>query len=40
MNSQITLEGIKYASELELGSQLKQMYRELEQTIEKYEQTR
>lgn len=40
LNSQITLESIKYASELELGAQLKQMYYELSKTIEKYEQTR
>ncbi len=40
MNSQITLESIKYMSEVELGAQLKQMYRELEKTIEKYEQFR
>lgn len=40
LNSQITLESIKYASELELGAQLKQMYHELQATIAKYEQTR
>jgi hypothetical protein len=40
LNSQITLESIKYASEFELGAQLKQMYYELQQTIEKYEQSR
>lgn len=40
LNSQITLESIKYASELELGAQLKQMYHELQQTIDKYEQFR
>ncbi len=40
LNSQITLETIKYATEEQLGAQLKQMYRELEQTIEKYEQFR
>ena len=38
MNSQITLETIKYATEEQLGAQLKQMYYELLKTIEKYEQ--
>lgn len=36
----ITLEEIKYGNEIELGVKLKQMYRELEQTIARYEQTR
>ena len=40
MNSQITLETIKYATEEQLGAQLKQMYYELSKTIEKYEQPR
>ena len=40
MNSQITLETIKYATEEQLGAQLKQMYYELSKTIEKYEQYR
>jgi hypothetical protein len=40
MNSQITLESIKYMSEVELGSQLKQMYYELQAAIAKYEQYR
>lgn len=39
LNSQITLESIKYATEEQLGAQLKQMYYELLKTIEKYEQT-
>lgn len=38
INSQITLESIKYASEVELGAQLKQMYYELQAAIAKYEQ--
>ena len=38
MNSQITLESIKYATEEQLGAQLKQMYYELKQAIDKYEQ--
>jgi hypothetical protein len=40
MNSQITLETIKYATEEQLGAQLKQMYHELQATIDKYEQFR
>jgi hypothetical protein len=36
----ITLESIKYMNEYQIGSQIKQMFRELEQTIEKYEQSR
>jgi hypothetical protein len=40
MNSQITLESIKYESEVVLGAQLKQMYHELQATITKYEQYR
>jgi hypothetical protein len=40
MNSQITLETIKYATEEQLGAQLKQMYHELQATIAKYEQYR
>ena len=40
MNSQITLETIKYATEEQLGVQLKQMYHELQATIDKYEQFR
>ena len=34
----ITLESIKYMDERELGSQIKQMFKELEQTINQYEQ--
>ena len=37
---QITLESIKYMDEYQLGSQIKQMFRELEQTINQYEQPR
>jgi hypothetical protein len=40
MNSQITLEEIKYGDEVALGTRLKQMYYELSKTIEKYEQPR
>ena len=40
MNSQITLEEIKYGDEVALGTRLKQMYYELSKTIEKYEQFR
>ena len=40
LNSEITLESIKYMSEVELGAQLKQMYHELQATIAKYEQIR
>lgn len=40
LNSQITLETIKYATEEQLGAQLKQMYHELQATIGKYEQYR
>jgi hypothetical protein len=36
----ISLESIKYMDEYQLGSQIKQMFRELEQTIDKYEQPR
>jgi hypothetical protein len=36
----ITLESIKYMDEYQIGSQIKQMFLELEQTIEKYEQSR
>jgi hypothetical protein len=40
MNSQITLEEIKYGDEIALGTRLKQMYYELAKTIEQYEQFR
>jgi hypothetical protein len=36
----LTLESIKYMDEYQIGSQIKQMFRELEQTINKYEQPR
>jgi hypothetical protein len=36
----LTLESIKYMDEYQIGSQIKQMFRELEQTINKYEQSR
>jgi hypothetical protein len=36
----LTLESIKYMDEYQIGSQIKQMFRELEQTIDKYEQPR
>jgi hypothetical protein len=38
--STITLEDIKYKSEVELGTRLKQMYHELQAAIAKYEQFR
>jgi hypothetical protein len=38
--STLTLESIKYMDEYQIGSQIKQMFRELEQTINKYEQSR
>ena len=40
INSQITLEEIKYGDEIALGTRLKQMYYELAKTIEQYEQSR
>jgi hypothetical protein len=36
----ITLEDVKYLSEVELGTRLKQMYHELQAAIAKYEQFR
>jgi len=36
----LTLESIKYMDEYHIGSQIKQMFRELEQTINQYEQSR
>jgi hypothetical protein len=38
--STITLEDIKYKSEVELGTRLKQMYHELQAAIAQYEQFR
>ncbi len=38
--STITLEDVKYASEVELGTRIKQMYHELQAAIAKYEQFR
>jgi hypothetical protein len=38
--STITLEDIKYSSEVGLGTRLKQMYHELQAAIAKYEQFR
>jgi hypothetical protein len=38
--STITLEEVKYANEVELGTRIKQMYYELQATIAKYEQFR
>ena len=38
--STITLEDIKYANEVELGTRIKQMYHELQAAIAKYEQFR
>jgi hypothetical protein len=38
--STLTLEDIKYMDEYQIGSQIKQMFRELEQTINQYEQSR
>jgi hypothetical protein len=38
--STLTLESIKYMDEYQLGLQIKQMFRELEQTINQYEQPR
>jgi hypothetical protein len=38
--STITLEDVKYANEVELGTRIKQMYYELQATIAKYEQFR
>lgn len=40
INSKITLESIKYGNEVELGTQLKQMYHELQAAIAQYEQFR
>jgi hypothetical protein len=37
---QLTLEAIKYMDEYSIGVAVKQMFRELEQTIEQYEQIR
>jgi hypothetical protein len=36
----LTLESIKYMDEYHIGSQIKQMFRELEYTINQYEQPR
>lgn len=38
--STVTLEDVKYLSEVELGTRLKQMYHELQAAIAKYEQFR
>jgi hypothetical protein len=40
INSHITLDSIKHASEVQLGAQIKQMYHELQAAIAKYEQFR
>lgn len=38
-NHKITLEGVKHADPYELGMRIKQMFYELEKTIERYEKS-